>query len=116
MHAEAPDIEASALVSAEGLLIASAMPPHVDAEVVGAMSAAMVGMGDRIGDELDRGDLVQVFVRCKGGSVILIRVGDEAVLTALAKADAQLGLVFVTMRGTASSLLSLLDSCIERDS
>ena len=108
MQDEAPDIEASALVTADGLLMASAMPPHVDAEVIGAMSAAMVGLGTRIGEELDRGNLAQVFVRGQAGSVVLMAVGPEAVLTALAKADAQLGLIFVTMRSAAANLLSLL--------
>ncbi len=103
-----PDIEASALVSVDGLIIASALPPDVEEDRVSAMSAAMLSLGERIAGELGRGVLDQVYVRGANGYVILSAVGEEAVLTVLARKDAKLGLVFLDMRRAAEDLERLI--------
>lgn len=103
-----PDIEASAVVSVDGLIIASALPADVEEDRVSAMSAAMLSLGERIASELHRGTLDQVFVRGEEGYVLLMSVGQEAVLTALARKNAKLGLVFLDMKRTATELLRLL--------
>ena len=103
-----PDVEASAVVSVDGLIIASALPADVEEDRVSAMSAAMLSLGERIANELRRGVLDQVFVRGEEGYVLLMSVGEEAVLTALARKNAKLGLVFLDMKRTASELLRLL--------
>ena len=103
-----PDVEASALVSVDGLIIASALPAGVEEARVSAMSAAMLSLGDRISSELGRGTLSQVYVKGDQGYVILMSVGAEAVLTVLAHQEAKLGLVFLDMRRTAEDLTALL--------
>lgn len=103
-----PDIEASAVVSVDGLIIASALPPDVEEDRVSAMSAAMLSLGERIAGELGRGLLDQVYVRGASGYVILSAVGEEAVLTVLARQDAKLGLVFLDMRRAAEDLIRLI--------
>jgi len=103
-----PDVEASAVVSVDGLIIASALPADVEEDRVSAMSAAMLSLGERIASELRRGVLDQVFVRGEEGYVLLMSVGEEAVLTALARKNAKLGLVFLDMKRTASDILRLL--------
>lgn len=103
-----PDIEASAVVSVDGLIMASALPPDVEEDRVSAMSAAMLSLGERIADELGRGLLDQVYVRGANGYVILSAVGEEAVLTVLARKDAKLGLVFLDMRRAAEDLIRLI--------
>jgi hypothetical protein len=103
-----PDIEASAVVSVDGLIIASDLPADVEEDRVSAMSAAMLSLGERIASELGRGMLDQVYIRGDNGYVILMSVGEEAVLTALARQDAKLGLVFLDMRRAASDLARLI--------
>ncbi|MGB9739160.1 MAG: hypothetical protein C0184_00735 [Chloroflexus aggregans] len=103
-----PDIEASAVVSVDGLIMASALPADVEEDRVSAMSAAMLSLGERIASELKRGQLDQVFVRGEDGYVILMAIGEEAVLTALAQSRAKLGLVFLDMRRTANELVNLV--------
>ena len=103
-----PDIEASAVVSVDGLIIASALPPDVEEDRVSAMSAAMLSLGERIAGELGRGVLDQVYIRGAYGYVILSSVGEEAVLTVLARQDAKLGLVFLDMRRAAEDLSRLI--------
>jgi predicted regulator of Ras-like GTPase activity (Roadblock/LC7/MglB family) len=104
MQAASPDIEASAVVSVDGLIMASALPADVEEDRVSAMSAAMLSLGERISGELGRGGLDQVYIRGDGGYVLLTAIGIEAVLTALARENAKLGLIFLEMRRAAEHL------------
>jgi predicted regulator of Ras-like GTPase activity (Roadblock/LC7/MglB family) len=108
LRVSTPDIEASAVVSVDGLIIASDLPADVEEDRVSAMSAAMLSLGERIAGELGRGMLDQVYIRGDNGYVILMSVGEEAVLTSLARQDAKLGLVFLDMRRAASDLARLV--------
>jgi predicted regulator of Ras-like GTPase activity (Roadblock/LC7/MglB family) len=108
LQASSPDIEASAVVSVDGLSIASALPRDVEEDRVSAMSAAMLSLGERIATELGRGSLEQVYIKGEKGFVILISVGREAVLTALAGEQSKLGLVFLDMRRAAEDLSKLI--------
>ena len=102
------DIEASAVVSVDGLIMASSLPADVEEDRVSAMSAAMLSLGERIASELGRGVLDQVYIRGDNGYVILMSVGEEAVLTALARSDAKLGLIFLDMKRAAGDLVKLV--------
>jgi predicted regulator of Ras-like GTPase activity (Roadblock/LC7/MglB family) len=108
MQAASPDIEASAIVSVDGLIMASALQADVEEDRVSAMSAAMLSLGERIASELGRGGLDQVYIKGNAGSIILTAVGQEAVLTALARQDAKLGLIFLEMRRAAEDLVKLV--------
>ena len=102
------EIEASAVVSVDGLIMASALPAGVEEDRVSAMSAAMLSLGERISGELGRGGLDQVYVRGGSGYVILMSVGADAVLTALVRENAKLGLIFLDMRRAADDLEKLV--------
>jgi uncharacterized protein len=103
-----PDIEASAVVSVDGLIMASSLPSGVDEDRISAMSAAMLSLGDRIASELNRGNLEQVYIKGSDGIIVLMAVGDEAVLTVLARAQAKLGLIFLDMKRSVEDLVRLL--------
>ncbi|MCF6277362.1 MAG: roadblock/LC7 domain-containing protein [Anaerolineales bacterium] len=108
LQASSPDIEASAIVSVDGLSIASALPKEVEEDRVSAMSAAMLSLGERIASELGRGSLEQVYIKGEKGFVVLMSVGEEAVLTALAREQAKLGLIFLDMRRAVEDLEKLI--------
>ncbi|HEC33326.1 MAG TPA: hypothetical protein ENI37_01245 [Chloroflexi bacterium] len=104
LQANAPDVEASAVVSVDGLIIASSLPGEVEEDRVSAMSAAILSLGERIASELRRGVLEQVYVKGANGYIVLTSIADEAVLTVLARPRAKLGLVFLEMRRAAEDL------------
>ncbi|HET6847162.1 MAG TPA: roadblock/LC7 domain-containing protein [Anaerolineales bacterium] len=108
MQAAAPDIEASAVVSVDGLIMASALQQGVEEDRVSAMSAAMLSLGERISGELGRGTLEQVYIRGGSGAIVLTSIGTEAVLTALARQEAKLGLIFLEMRRAAEDISKLV--------
>lgn len=105
---EDADIQAAALVSLDGFTMASALPPGMQADRVGAMSAAILGLGERAATELGRGHLSQVFIEGADGYVLLIAAGNRAVLTAMADPTAKLGLVLYDMKAAAERIGRIL--------
>lgn len=108
LQVSSPDTEASAVVSVDGLCIASALPQGVEEDRVSAMSAAILSLGERIASELGRGSLEQVYIRGEKGYVVLMSVGEDAVLTVLAREQAKLGLILLDMRRAAEDLSTLV--------
>ncbi len=108
LQASSPDIEASAVVSIDGLPIASALPQNIEEDRVSAMSAAMLSLGERIAEELGRGRLEQVYIKGENGYVILMAIGEDAVLTVLAREQSKLGLIFLDMRRAVEDLARLI--------
>jgi uncharacterized protein len=108
LQVSSPDVEAAAIISVDGLPIATSLPQGVEEDRVSAMSAAMLSLGERIAGELGRGLLDEVYVRGERGYVILRAVGEEAVLTVLARQQAKLGLLFLDMRRAAEEFSKIL--------
>lgn len=108
LQASTPDVEASAVVSVDGLIMASALPGAAEEDRVSAMSAAMLSLGERIAGELGRGSLDQVYIHGNEGYVLLMAVGVDAVLTVLAREQAKLGLVLLEMNRAARDLEKLV--------
>ena len=67
---------------------------------------ALARRADR--QQLGRGALDQVYIRGKDGFVILMSIGEEAVLTTLVREGAKLGLVFLDMKRAADDLEKLV--------
>jgi predicted regulator of Ras-like GTPase activity (Roadblock/LC7/MglB family) len=108
MRSLSSDVEASAVVSTDGLIIASDLPATSEEDRVSAMSAAMLSLGERISTELGRGQLDQVYIRGAEGYVLLMPAGEEAVLTILARREAKLGLVMLDSRRAAAEIAKLV--------
>lgn len=104
LSASSGDVEACAVVSSDGLMMASNFPAGLDEDRMGAMAAALLAMGERTSKELNRGDLEQVFVRGRSGLVVMMNAGTEGVLIALCGKNAKLGLIFLDMHRAAQEI------------
>ena len=109
LESSIPEIEAAAIVSAEGLPIASALPRDVDETRVAAMTAAMLSLGERAAQELMKGELLQVLIKGTDGYLISISCGENAVLTVSASNNVKLGLIFLDMKRTAEKIRNELE-------
>jgi predicted regulator of Ras-like GTPase activity (Roadblock/LC7/MglB family) len=107
--ATSPDIEAAAVVSADGLPMASALPPHVEEDRLAAMSAAILTLGERASFGLGKGGLQQVFVEGEDGYVVLMAAGENAVLVAVTSQGAKVGLLLFEMRRGSARVASVMD-------
>ncbi len=101
-------IEAAAVVSYDGLPIASALPASMEESRVAAMSAALLSLGERATEGLGRGALSEVFIDGDLGTVCLVSCDDEAVLVAVAEKGAKIGLVRYEVRHCAGDVAGVL--------
>jgi predicted regulator of Ras-like GTPase activity (Roadblock/LC7/MglB family) len=108
--ATSPEVEAAAVVSADGLPMASALPPHVEEDRLAAMSAALLTLGERAADNLGKGELAQVFVEGSNGHVILMSAGANSVLVAVTSRGAKAGLILFEMRKASDKIRSVMDA------
>ncbi|MGH1341650.1 MAG: roadblock/LC7 domain-containing protein [Nannocystales bacterium] len=103
-----PDVEASALISEDGLMIASALPQHVEEARVAGMTATLLGLGTRAANELARGDLEEVLIRGKDGYACMMAAGSGTLLLAMTTRQAKLGLLFLDMRRAVEDIRRVL--------
>ena len=110
-----PEVEAAAVISIDGLIIASALPEGISEDRISAMSAAMLSLGQQINKEMGLGSLEQLYTRASNGYIVLLSIGQAAVLTTLVSLDAKLGVLFLELRKTADDLAQLLDGAYKPD-
>ena len=101
-------IEASMIVSADGLTVASALPDGMEESRISAMSAAMLSLSESITRELHKVTLEQVYIKGGNGYVLLMDIAQKAVLTVFAGQNVKLGLIILIMKQAAADLESLL--------
>lgn len=104
LNGSSAEIEASSVVSSDGLMMASLLPAGLEEERIGAMSAAMLALGGRTAEELSRGRLEQVLIKGQYGYVLLTNAGADAVLAVMTKASAKLGLIFLDVKRAAEQV------------
>ncbi len=108
LNGSSADIEASSVISTDGLMMAAMLPSGLDEDRVGAMGAAMLSLGDRTAQELARGRLEQVLIKGDNGYVLMTHAGNEAVLSVLAKPSARLGLIFLDVKRASEAISKVL--------
>ncbi|MEQ8974891.1 MAG: roadblock/LC7 domain-containing protein [Coleofasciculus sp. C1-SOL-03] len=104
----ASDVEGAAIVTPDGLPLATTLPSNMDDERVSAMSAAMLSLGERIGKELVRGTIDRIYVEGNQGLSILTSCGEDAVFLVLATQQAKQGLLMLDIKRTLGDLKSVL--------
>jgi len=107
------DIDAAAVVSLDGFVVASVLPSAYEEDRLGAMSAALLSLGERTAMELGRGELAQVFVEGTQGYIFLLAAGEDAVLTAIVRRGSKLGLVLYDIRNAAKSIAEIIESDLQ---
>ena len=91
------DVEASAIVSRDGLLMASDISAGIQAETFAAMSATMLGASETAITELRKGNVERVIAESKEIKIIVGGAGANALLVLMAQPTAALGLILVEM-------------------
>jgi predicted regulator of Ras-like GTPase activity (Roadblock/LC7/MglB family) len=104
LNASSADIEASATISTDGLMIASVLSEGTDADRFGAMCASLLALADRAAQEIARGTLKQVLIEGEKGVMLLVYAGRDSVLAVAARPSVNLGMVFIEARKTAAKI------------
>lgn len=103
-----PHVQATAVVSTDGLVIASRLPSEVEEDRIGAMGAAILSISTRSGGELERGEMVRVLIEGTEGYILIRSVGEYAILVALVEKDVRLGLLFYEANKCIDHLMEVL--------
>lgn len=104
LNAFSADIEASAIISTDGIMLAAVLGEGTDSDRFGAMCASLLALADRAAQEVARGALKQVLVEGEKGVMLLVYAGRDAVLAVAARPTVNLGMVFIEARKTAIKL------------
>ena len=102
--ARTSDVQGAAVVTPDGLPLASSLPGEMDEERVSAMSAAMLSLGERIGKELLGGNADRIFVEGDEGFTILTTCGNDAVFLVLASKEAKQGMLMLEIKRTLTEV------------
>ncbi|MBD3353488.1 MAG: hypothetical protein GF364_18540 [Candidatus Lokiarchaeota archaeon] len=102
------EIQGAAIVSVEGLPIASALPQDVDETRIAAMTAAILSLAERAALELDKGEMEQVYIRGTKGYILVMAAGMNAVLIVITSKDIKLGLVFLDCKRACEKIIKLV--------
>jgi uncharacterized protein len=98
------DIQGAAIVTTDGLALASVLATGMDEERVAAMSAAMLSLGERISSELARGLVDRIMIEGDLGYGVVTNCGAEAVLLVLASKAAKQGILQLEIKRLASEV------------
>lgn len=108
LQSGSPDVEASALITEDGLIIASSLPQDLDEVTVGGMSATLLNLGTRAATALHRGEVKEVIVRGEQGYGVMVSAGRGVLLLVVANENAKLGLIFFDMRAAINAIKQIL--------
>lgn len=104
LNGVSPDIEASAVITSDGLTISAVLDDGVDRDRFGAMCASLLALADRAAQEISRGQLKQVLVEGDHGTMLLVHAGDDTVLAVASRPTKNLGMVFLEARRAAQKV------------
>lgn len=99
-------IEASALISIDGLVMASTLVDDEDS--IGAISAAMLSLASHGMSTVLGGSLEQMLIKGKRGNILMTLIDKELILTVMAKPNAKLEQLFLEKQHYIEKLLTLI--------
>ncbi len=103
-----PEVKSAAIVSAEGLPIASALPQGIDETRIAAMTAALLSLSERAIIEMAKGDFDQLYIKGSNGYLLVMQAGPNAVLTVSTTKEVRLGLILLDCRRTCEKIAQLI--------
>jgi len=114
MQAETPGLMGAVLVSSSGLTIVSTLPNTIEADVVAAMTASLLALGDRTAQELWQGKSDQVMIKGEKGTFTLVeKVNSQVAIVILASVQAKLGLVLMNMLRTSLAVAKIIEEALQ---
>ncbi len=105
---DSPGVEASALISEDGLMIASVLPAGMEESRIAGMGATLLSLGARASVELKRGAVREVVVRGEMGYVVMIGAKRDVLLMAVTNETSKLGMIFFDMHEAIRGLEKIL--------
>lgn len=113
LRARLPQLTGALAASADGLVLAHDTVDG-EAESVAALTAAALGVGQRLTDSTGQGRFRELLVRGESGYVATYAAGGSAVLTLLAEPRINVGRLHLEARRSSARIGELVDGALER--
>ncbi|MFX1315005.1 MAG: roadblock/LC7 domain-containing protein [Promethearchaeota archaeon] len=104
-----PDIQAVAIITNEGMPIASILPPDIDDVKISAMTSALLSLAEMTVIEMEKGNFEELYIEGKDGYLLYLQAGKNAVLAVSTTKDVNLGLIFLECRTTVEKIYPMLN-------
>jgi predicted regulator of Ras-like GTPase activity (Roadblock/LC7/MglB family) len=92
----------------DGFMVASVTLTEIDEGLVGGITAALLGVGERIAKEMMNSTMTQIFVKSEKGYIICNNISEETVLVSLVNSEAKLGLIFLEIKRILPELTKII--------
>ena len=104
LHQENPTIDGVALVSSDGRILQHQWKQAVDPDKIGAIGAAVLGLGKKAIEVLSKGEFLQVVLQSSFGMLAVYGASDQAVLIVSTVGTGNLGMLNLSCRQAAHLL------------
>lgn len=101
-------VDASIIVSRDGLPMSSNVPENVTEESLAAIAAAMFKSSDSATVRLYMQKTDLIIIRCVEGNIVFMAAGDDAILGGMTGSDAGLGLLLAEMGSAVEKVIKIL--------
>ncbi len=101
-------MRAATILSQEGLPIASALPHDVDETQLAALTASILCTAEKASLQMRAGDLEQVYIQGSDRNLLVLTVGQNAVLMISTNKNANIGLIFLNCRKICEKIALLV--------
>ena len=102
------DIVASVLVSVDGLVLASQLPPEISQDNIGGVVATLLQLTNRAAMELKQGDMEQVIIQSAEGFSFILGASEGTFLVVLARKGSTLGLLMANAKNAAKDISEIM--------
>ncbi|MEV7612695.1 roadblock/LC7 domain-containing protein [Streptomyces sp. NPDC089799] len=113
LRARVPQLTGALAASADGLVLAQDSAT-TEAEAVAALTAAALGVAQRLADTTGQGAFRELLVRGEHGYIATYAAGEAAVLTLLAEPRANVGRLHLEARRSSLHIAGLIDTSLAR--
>ncbi len=109
LNRSSSDIEASALISSDGTVIASVLGQDMNKDSIGMNSALMLSLSQHTAQEFTHGgDVEEMLIKSSKGYVLMSAINKETVLTIMTKPDSKFLPAFSALKDTAEKITALI--------
>jgi hypothetical protein len=108
LRTDTSGVEAAAIISADAMPLASEMSDSLEEEVLSATASALMTTGERVANDLARGNLDQLYLRGEDGDLLVVKVNGDAILACVVDHQAKMGLTLLEVGRCAQRLADVI--------
>jgi len=101
-------LQGVAVITLDGLVIASSLPPNLEQLRVGAVAAGILTLSGRSMAQLERGEFQQTLIQGSEGNVVITYAGKNAAFVGITGKGANLGMVLLEVREGVKVIAEIL--------